>query len=78
MKKKVQFDQLIKKQANSPLSSVTGQELTDKFRRSKDVLELISSLNLMCNPKINKFDSRVGDIFVQQHDVFRLKDKMIL
>ena len=57
---------------------LTGEELTNKFWCSKDILELISSFYLMCNSKINKLDSRVGDIFVQQHDVFRLEDKMAL
>ena len=46
--------------------------LTNKLRSPKDVLELVSGFDLMSDPKVNQLDSGVGDILVQQHDVFRL------
>lgn len=57
--------------------SALGKErdLTDKLRRSKNVLELVPRLNLMRNPKINQFNPGVGHILVQQHDVLGLEDK---
>lgn len=56
--------------------SALGKErdLTDKLRRSENVLELVPRLNLMRNPKINQFDSGVGHILVKQHDVLGLED----
>lgn len=57
--------------------SALGKErdLTDKLRRSENVLELVPRLNLMRNPKINQFDPGVGHILVKQHDVLRLEDE---
>lgn len=49
--------------------------LTDKLWRSKDVLELISCLDLMSNAKIYQLDPGVGDVLIQQHYVLWLKDK---
>lgn len=57
--------------------SALGKErdLTDKLRRSENVLELVPRLNLMRNPKINQFDPGVGHILVKQHDVLGLEDE---
>lgn len=51
------------------------RDLTNKLRRSKNVLELISGFNLMSNPKINQLDPGVGDVLIKQHDILRLKDE---
>lgn len=51
--------------------------LTDKLRCSKNVLELISCLNLMRDPKINQFNPGVGHVLVKQHDILRLEGKKI-
>lgn len=55
--------------------SALGKEgdLTDELRRSKNVLKLVSRLNLMRNPKINQFNPGVGHVLVKQHDVLRLE-----
>lgn len=49
-------------------------DLTNKLRRSKNVLEFVSRFDLMSDPKINQLDPGVGDVLVQQHDILRLKD----
>ena len=49
--------------------------LTDKLWSSKDVLEFISCFNLVSDPKINQLYPGVGHVLVQQHDIFRLRDK---
>lgn len=49
--------------------------LTNKLRRSENVLKLVSCFNLMSNPKINQFDPGVWDVLIEQHDVLRLRDK---
>lgn len=48
---------------------------TNKLWCSKDVLELIPGLDLVSDPKVDQFNPGVGDIFVQQHDILRLKNK---
>lgn len=50
-------------------------ELTDKLRRSENILKFVSCFNLMSNAKINQLDSGVRDVLIQQHDVLRLKKK---
>lgn len=49
--------------------------LTNKLRRSENVLKLVSCFNLMSNPKINQFDPGVWNVLIEQHDVLRLRDK---
>lgn len=46
--------------------------LTYKLWGPKDILELIPSLNLVGDPKVDEFDARVWHILVQQHDVLWL------
>lgn len=51
------------------------RDLTNKLRRSENVLKLVSCFNLMSNAKINQFDPGVRDVLIQQHDVLRLGGK---
>lgn len=55
------------------LSKGKEGELTDKLRRSENILKFVSCFNLMSNAKINQLDPGVRDVFIQQHDVLGLR-----
>lgn len=46
--------------------------LTYKLWGPKDILELVPSLDLVGDAKVNEFDARVWHVLVQQHDVLWL------
>lgn len=52
-----------------------AKKLTDKFWCPKYVFEFISKINFMGQPKVDDLDPRFGNISIQKHYVFRLKEK---
>lgn len=52
-----------------------AKKLTNKFWRPKYVLEFISKVNFMGQPKVNDLDPRFGNISIQKHYVLGLKGK---
>lgn len=55
------------------LSKGKERELTDKLRRSENILKFVSCFNLMSNAEINQLDPGVRDVLIQQHDVLGLR-----
>lgn len=53
--------------------TLKSDQLTDKLRRSKDVLELHACFDLVGQAEVDEFDSGQRDVLVQHHDVFRLQ-----